>query len=195
MKFSHSLKFNAVPEWQDNYINYPTLKKTIYKLQQDQLVHNGNQDQGFIVGTNQTTVSQLVKDFEHIQSTANTTTTTNIKNTNGVEVDDEKTNKHNHPFGDNIIKHRLTKNIISKFKRNNNTNATNNSNNYGSESDLEINQTSLDNEKESETKSFTGELEYTSTSSNGEHDTTATKHELILQQILNSNDESYIINI
>lgn len=192
MKFSHSLKFNAVPEWQDNYINYPTLKKTIYKLQQDQLVHNGNQDQGFIVGTNQTTVSQLVKDFEHIQSTANTTTN-NIKNTNGVEVDDEKTNKHNHPFGDNIIKHRLTKNIISKFKRNNNTNATNNSNNYGSESDLEINQTSLDNEKESETKSFTGELEYTSTSSNGEHDTTtATKHELILQQILNSNDESYI---
>lgn len=89
MKFSHSLKFNAVPEWQDNYINYPTLKKTIYKLQQDQLVHNGNQDQGFIVGTNQTTVSQLVKDFEHIQSTANTTTN-NIKNTNGVEVDDEK---------------------------------------------------------------------------------------------------------
>lgn len=88
----------------------------------------------------------MVKDFEHIQSTANTTTN-NIKNTNGVEVDDEKLIKHNHPFGDNIIKHRLTKNIISKFKRNNNTNATNNSNNYGSESDLEINQTSLDNEK------------------------------------------------
>ena len=57
------MKFNAVPEWQDNYINYPTLKKTIYKLQQDQLVHNGNQDQGFIVGTNQTTVSQLVQNL------------------------------------------------------------------------------------------------------------------------------------
>jgi phosphate transporter len=37
MKFAHSLKFNAVPEWQDYYVNYPALKKTIYRLQQEQL--------------------------------------------------------------------------------------------------------------------------------------------------------------
>ncbi|CAK9438489.1 uncharacterized protein LODBEIA_P27130 [Lodderomyces beijingensis] len=36
MKFSHSLKFNAVPEWQESYLNYVSLKKTIYKLEQDQ---------------------------------------------------------------------------------------------------------------------------------------------------------------
>ena len=43
MKFSHSLKFNAVPEWADSYINYTGLKKAIYKLQQDQL-NNQPQD-------------------------------------------------------------------------------------------------------------------------------------------------------
>ena len=64
MKFSHSLKFNAVPEWQDSYLNYPTLKKTVYKLQQDQLVNNGTDDQGYTVNANQTTVSELVDNFK-----------------------------------------------------------------------------------------------------------------------------------
>ena len=27
MKFSHSVQFNAVPEWSSNYINYSNLKK------------------------------------------------------------------------------------------------------------------------------------------------------------------------
>lgn len=30
MKFTHQLKFNAVPEWKEHYINYPLLKKIIY---------------------------------------------------------------------------------------------------------------------------------------------------------------------
>jgi hypothetical protein len=30
MKFTHQLKFNAVPEWKEYYINYPLLKKIIY---------------------------------------------------------------------------------------------------------------------------------------------------------------------
>lgn len=30
MKFTHQLKFNAVPEWKEFYINYPLLKKIIY---------------------------------------------------------------------------------------------------------------------------------------------------------------------
>lgn len=33
MKFSHSLQFNAVPEWSSKYINYSTLKKVAYNLQ------------------------------------------------------------------------------------------------------------------------------------------------------------------
>ncbi|ODQ78979.1 hypothetical protein BABINDRAFT_162061 [Babjeviella inositovora NRRL Y-12698] len=37
MKFSHSLQFNAVPEWADHYLNYDGLKKTIYELEQQVL--------------------------------------------------------------------------------------------------------------------------------------------------------------
>ncbi|KAL8962555.1 MAG: hypothetical protein Q9183_005140, partial [Haloplaca sp. 2 TL-2023] len=33
MKFSHSIQFNAVPEWSSNYINYSNLKKLIYTLE------------------------------------------------------------------------------------------------------------------------------------------------------------------
>lgn len=35
MKFSHSLQFNAVPEWASKYISYTTLKKLIYALQSE----------------------------------------------------------------------------------------------------------------------------------------------------------------
>ncbi|CAK7897126.1 inorganic phosphate transporter Pho87p [[Candida] anglica] len=45
MKFEHSLKFNVVPEWQDEYVNYPALKKTIYRLQQLQLGEDIQQHQ------------------------------------------------------------------------------------------------------------------------------------------------------
>lgn len=37
MKFSHSLQFNAVPEWSSKYISYSQLKKLIYALQKEQL--------------------------------------------------------------------------------------------------------------------------------------------------------------
>ena len=33
MKFSHSIKFNTVPEWSENYISYSNLKKLIYTLE------------------------------------------------------------------------------------------------------------------------------------------------------------------
>lgn len=33
MKFSSSLKFNAVSEWWDEYINYDALKKYVYQLE------------------------------------------------------------------------------------------------------------------------------------------------------------------
>jgi phosphate transporter len=34
MKFSHSIQFNAVPEWSSHYISYSNLKKAIYQLEQ-----------------------------------------------------------------------------------------------------------------------------------------------------------------
>lgn len=37
MKFSHSLQFNAVPEWSSKYIAYSQLKKLIYNLQKEKL--------------------------------------------------------------------------------------------------------------------------------------------------------------
>lgn len=40
MKFSHSIQFNAVPEWSSNYIAYSNLKKLIYQLEK-QLNQNG----------------------------------------------------------------------------------------------------------------------------------------------------------
>lgn len=43
MKFSHSLQFNAVPEWLNKYIAYLTLKKLIYRLQLE-LLHTGDQE-------------------------------------------------------------------------------------------------------------------------------------------------------
>lgn len=37
MKFSESLKYNAVPEWKQYYLDYSGLKRLIYKLQKQQL--------------------------------------------------------------------------------------------------------------------------------------------------------------
>ncbi|CEP64401.1 SPX domain-containing inorganic phosphate transporter LALA0_S11e03290g [Lachancea lanzarotensis] len=37
MKFSNSLKYNAVPEWQEHYLNYSQLKRLIYSLQAQDL--------------------------------------------------------------------------------------------------------------------------------------------------------------
>jgi len=38
MKFSHSLLFSTVPEWQSHYVSYDALKATIYKIEKDQAV-------------------------------------------------------------------------------------------------------------------------------------------------------------
>ncbi|BFZ56485.1 low-affinity phosphate transporter [Savitreella phatthalungensis] len=45
MKFSHSLQFNSVPEWQDNYIAYSNLKKLIYILEKAHLASTGADDE------------------------------------------------------------------------------------------------------------------------------------------------------
>lgn len=46
MKFSHSLQFNAVPEWSSKYLAYTTLKKLIYSLQRDSLRRRHQQGTG-----------------------------------------------------------------------------------------------------------------------------------------------------
>ncbi|KAK4957863.1 low-affinity phosphate transporter [Elasticomyces elasticus] len=40
MKFSHSLQFNAVPDWSSNYISYSNLKKLIFQLEKQ--LHQAN---------------------------------------------------------------------------------------------------------------------------------------------------------
>lgn len=59
MKFSHSLKFNVVPEWQDYYLNYPALKKVIYAAQQEQLENLLPQDGSIVV--NHANISDLIR--------------------------------------------------------------------------------------------------------------------------------------
>lgn len=41
MRFSHFLKYNAVPEWQSHYIDYNELKNLIYTLQTEELKFKG----------------------------------------------------------------------------------------------------------------------------------------------------------
>ncbi|KAF7582435.1 SPX domain family protein [Clavispora lusitaniae] len=59
MKFSHSIKFNAVPEWQDYYLNYPALKKVIYNAQQNQLENSEPNDGSIKV--NHANISDLIR--------------------------------------------------------------------------------------------------------------------------------------
>ncbi|ODV91912.1 hypothetical protein CANCADRAFT_22162 [Tortispora caseinolytica NRRL Y-17796] len=44
MKFSHSVQFNAVPEWSSQYIAYSNLKKLLFNLEKEYLL-NGNEEE------------------------------------------------------------------------------------------------------------------------------------------------------
>lgn len=55
MKFSHSIQFNAVPEWSSKYISYTTLKKLIYSLQRESLSRRkGDSESGYLIGDDPT---------------------------------------------------------------------------------------------------------------------------------------------
>ncbi|KAG5421870.1 PHO87 [Candida metapsilosis] len=114
MKFAHSLKFNAVPEWY--YLKYSTLKKTIYELQQDQIAYNGNQDQGFVVGKDTTTVTELVDSFEanYIPSSNGSGSSNDTIEESPNDDSDAKTNSNDG------MKNRLTKklNLLQRLKKN-----------------------------------------------------------------------------
>ncbi|KAF9021958.1 Sodium/sulfate symporter [Hymenopellis radicata] len=60
MKFSSSLKFNAVSDWWDDYIAYDTLKKFIYQLEKQQQ-HNGLSDSYHDLEANETSALELKK--------------------------------------------------------------------------------------------------------------------------------------
>ncbi|KAG7661041.1 PHO87 [[Candida] subhashii] len=127
MKFSHSLKFNAVPEWQDSYLNYPTLKKTVYKLQQDQQINAGTTEQGYIVDVNQATVSELVDNFK--SKKINERIATVEKSATSAGVADNKN-----------MKNRLLGKHLFRLKKANNSDA-----------DLEITATDMEKNSSSET--------------------------------------------
>ncbi|CCH42708.1 putative membrane protein [Wickerhamomyces ciferrii] len=66
MKFSHSLQFNAVPEWSSKYIAYSNLKKLIYNLQRESLktsAANYNDDEASYLVTNDHQGRDLSKVF------------------------------------------------------------------------------------------------------------------------------------
>ncbi|KAK6198725.1 phosphate permease [Scheffersomyces amazonensis] len=137
MKFSHSLKFNAVPEWQDNYVNYPALKKVIYKLQQDQvnLASNAPKDGGIPVEKiNDTTVTQLVDNYKFKK----------VKGT--IIIEDE--NEEDEPEGTANSKFRPS-HLIKRFKKLN----------YSAPKLSEVASTDDDIEKFAGTSSTTGNSE------------------------------------
>ncbi|RKP05700.1 SPX domain-containing protein [Thamnocephalis sphaerospora] len=45
MKFSHQLKFNAVPDWADHYVAYDQLKKLAYQIERDVVLANRLRDE------------------------------------------------------------------------------------------------------------------------------------------------------
>ncbi|AET41432.1 uncharacterized protein Ecym_8141 [Eremothecium cymbalariae DBVPG len=56
MKFSRSLKYNAVPDWQDYYLKYSQLKRLIYSLQSEELKLDARE--GEVLGQKEGTVGQ-----------------------------------------------------------------------------------------------------------------------------------------
>ncbi|RCK56619.1 Inorganic phosphate transporter PHO87 [Candida viswanathii] len=181
MKFSHSLKFNAVPEWQDSYVNYPTLKKTVYKLQQDQLVNNGTKEQGYTVNANQTTLSELVDNF---------------KLTNPITTPVEGSSKKQEDAKEgNALKHRLTKNIFNKFnKKKNGSDSDIEIQEYTHNDDLEKKQVAVSSveeysDKTSDIRSFTGDVDNSTTGSSSNNNNSGPT---VINRILeNDNDDEF----
>lgn len=71
MKFSHSLQFNAVPEWSSKYIAYTTLKKLIYSLQRDSLRDSkGDAESAYLVNTEYSSTAENGGDYTGVFLTA-----------------------------------------------------------------------------------------------------------------------------
>lgn len=65
MKFSHSIQFNAVPDWSNHYIAYSTLKKLIYSLEKAiHLSAGGDQESRPLIGDDPEVVFSRALDVE-----------------------------------------------------------------------------------------------------------------------------------
>ncbi|KAI5960371.1 uncharacterized protein KGF55_004663 [Candida pseudojiufengensis] len=166
MKFSHSLKFNSVPGWNDNYLKYPSLKKSIYKLQEDQLINNGNQNQGFS-GNDKTTISEFIE---------------NLKIKNGIKsetIENSSSNTNNNENNNYNVKNRITKNFnfLQRFNKNHNINY-NDSNNS---SEVELHHIDLEKNEKTDLKSGETSITTVFSSQNSDQD--------IISYLINLSDE------
>ncbi|SMN20152.1 similar to Saccharomyces cerevisiae YCR037C PHO87 Low-affinity inorganic phosphate (Pi) transporter, involved in activation of PHO pathway [Maudiozyma saulgeensis] len=76
MRFSHFLKYNAVPEWQNQYLDYVELKNLIYTLQAEEIKQNGG-----ILDDNLTNATGDEVDIDDENNAiANSSRTDNLKN-------------------------------------------------------------------------------------------------------------------
>lgn len=65
MKFSHSIQFNAVPEWSSKYISYSTLKKLIYSLQRESLHRRkGDTESDYLISNDVSNASEPIGVFK-----------------------------------------------------------------------------------------------------------------------------------
>lgn len=65
MRFSHFLKYNAVPEWQSHYMDYVALKNLIYTLQSDELKHS-------TINTSEAFESEKNEEFDKVKEPTKT---------------------------------------------------------------------------------------------------------------------------
>ena len=78
MRFSHFLKYNAVPEWQNHYLDYVALKNLIYTLQSDELNHSTDNTSAF----NETDrIEEIPKGIETTKTASAKDLTSKIKST------------------------------------------------------------------------------------------------------------------
>ena len=75
MRFSHFLKYNAVPEWQNQYLDYVELKNLIYTLQADEIKQNGGTLEDVMNDSNNNNNEEL-----NIDNNESSSKTSNIKN-------------------------------------------------------------------------------------------------------------------
>lgn len=119
MRFSHFIKYNAVPEWQSHYMDYNGLKDLIYTLQTDNIKLNGDD----LTESNNTNISHNNNNnnnngrfskfknkffsYQNSKKSSNTGNNNNNNNTNITVIDEDEDEesqfdiekKNNHSIG------------------------------------------------------------------------------------------------
>ncbi|CCD23083.1 SPX domain-containing inorganic phosphate transporter NDAI_0B00490 [Naumovozyma dairenensis CBS 421] len=126
MRFSHFLKYNAVPEWQSHYVDYNALKDLIYTLQTDELKlnHNNDDDDDDATGGSSSRFGKKLKNklFHNNKSTITGKSTNNNVNSDGkLAVGDMI---HEETFELSDIPHHQNDSSLSQQQNNKNNNNT-----------------------------------------------------------------------